>query len=289
MFNNNVPKIKKQSQKLFDTKSVRNNIICILIASIVFTSVLIILSPDDKKVILCDIIEPLAAAIAAGLSVLVIYRQKTDGLMGKAYTFLGVGLVLFLTAEIIWSYYEIALAVENPFPSIADALWLIGYGPLLYFVFKMYRFFGASNSRIHQLFISLVGAVFLVYLILGISQTADFTTQTGITSFLISISYPTLDTILLIPAALIILNPTKGELTSIPWIFLAVLIMSIGDSIFAYSSNVTALQKMNWVWNLFFVTSYFVTSAGLFWHNRFFIYNNKEKNSSHYTEKSRRY
>ena len=123
MFNNNVPKIKKQSQKLyFDTKSVRNNIICILIGSIVFTSVLIILSPDDKKVILCDIIEPLAAAIAVGLSVLVIYRQKTDGLIGKAYTFLGVGLVLFLIAEIIWSYYEIALEIEHPFPSIADGI-----------------------------------------------------------------------------------------------------------------------------------------------------------------------
>jgi hypothetical protein len=197
--------------------------------------------------------------------------------MGKAYTFLGVGLALFLIAEIIWSYYEIALEIENPFPSIADALWLIGYGPLLYFVFKMYRFFGASNSRTHQLFVSVTGAVFLVYLISGISQTADFTTQGGITSFIISISYPTLDTILLIPAALIILNPMKGELTSIPWIFLAVLIMSVGDSAFAYSSNVTALQKMNWVWNLFFVTSYFATSAGLFWHNRFFIYDNKEK------------
>lgn len=278
MSNDNVPKIKKQSQKLyFDTKSVRNNIIRVLIGSIGFASVLIILSPDDKKVLICDIVEPLAAAIAVGLSVLVIYRQKTDGLMGKAYTFLGVGLVLFLIAEIIWSYYEIALVIENPFPSIADALWLIGYGPLLYFVFKMYRFFGASNSRTHQLFVSVAGAVFLLFLISGISQTADFTTQKGITSFLISISYPTLDTILLIPAALIILNPMKGELTSVPWIFLAVLIMSIGDSAFAYSSNVIALQKMNWVWNLFFVTSYFITSAGLFWHNRFFICNNKEK------------
>jgi hypothetical protein len=184
---------------------------------------------------------------------------------------------LFLIAEIIWSYYEVALEIENPFPSIADALWLIGYGPLLYFVFKMYRFFGASNSRTHQLFVSVAGAVLLVYLISGISQTADFTTQGGITSFIISISYPTLDTILLIPAALIILNPMKGELTSIPWIFLAILIMSVGDSAFAYSSNVIALQKMNWVWNLFFVTSYFVISAGLFWHNRFFIYDNKEK------------
>jgi len=276
MSNDNVPKIKKQSQKqYFDTKSVRNNIIRVLTGSIGFVSVLIILSPDDKKVLICDIVEPLAAAIAVGLSVLVMYRQKTDGLMGKTYTFLAAGLVLFLIAEIIWSYYEISLEIENPFPSIADALWLIGYGPLLYFILKMYRFFGASNSRTHQLFVSVAGAVFLLFLISGISQTANFTTQGGITSFLISISYPTLDTILLIPATLIILNPVKGELTSIPWIFLAVLIMSIGDSAFAYSSNVTALQKMNWVWNLFFVTSYFVTSAGLFWHNRFFICNNK--------------
>ena len=278
MSNDNVQKLKKQSPKLyFDTRSVRNNIICILIGSIGFTSVLIILSPYDKKAIICDIIEPLAATIALGLSVLVIYRQKTDGVMGKAYTFLGVGLGLFLIAEIIWSYYEIVLEIENPFPSIADALWLIGYGPLFYFVFKMYRFFGASNSRTHQLFVSVAGAVLLLYLISGISQTADFTTQGRIVSFIISISYPTLDIILLIPAALIILNPMKGELTSIPWIFLAILIMSVGDCAFAYSSNVIALQKMNWVWNLFFVTSYFVTSAGLFWHNRFFIHDIKEK------------
>lgn len=139
--------------------------------------------------------------------------------MGKAYTFLGVGLALFLIAEIIWSYYEIVLEIENPFRSIADALWLIGYGPLLYFVFKMYRFFGASNSRTHQLFVSVAGAVLLLYLISGISQTTDFTTQRRIVSFIISISYPTLNIILLIPAALIILNPMKGELTSIPWIF----------------------------------------------------------------------
>jgi hypothetical protein len=278
MSNDNVSKIKKHSQKLhFDTKSVRNNIIYVLIGSIGFTSVFIIFSPDDKKVIICDIIEPLAAAIAVGLSILVICRQKTDGLMGKTYTFLGIGLALFLIAEIIWSYNEVVLEIENPFPSIADALWLIGYGPLLYFVFKLYRFFGASNSRTHQLLAFVAGAVFLLYLIGGISQTADFTTQAGITSFIISISYPILDIALLIPAALIILNPIKGELTSIPWIFLAVLIMSVGDSAFAYSSNVAPLQKMNWMWNLFFVTSYFVTSAGLFWHNRFFIYDSKGK------------
>ena len=61
MSNDNVLRIKKQFPKLyFDTKSVHNNIICVLIGSIGFTSVLIILSPEDKKLIIYDIIEPLA-------------------------------------------------------------------------------------------------------------------------------------------------------------------------------------------------------------------------------------
>jgi hypothetical protein len=278
---NNSSEIKKRSNKLYsDAKIVRNNIICVLIGSVVFTGLLIILSSDDKKVILTDIIEPLAAAIAVTFSILVIYKQKTDGLMGKAYTFLCLGLTLFLTAEIIWSYYEIVLEIVNPFPSIADALWIIGYGPLFYFVFKMYRLFGATRSRTHQILVSVAGGAFVTYLISGISQTADLTTQAGMASYLISISYPILDTLLVVPAALIILNPVKGELTSIPWIFLAVLIMSIGDSTFAYTSNVTAFQKMSWIWNLFFIASYLVASAGLFWHNRFFIHNNKETRRS---------
>ena len=282
MLNRNGQNTKKMS---IDTESVRNKIICVLIGSIIFTTLLIILSPNDKKVFVSDTIEPMAAAIAAGLSILVIYRQKTDGLMGKAFTLLGAGLVLFLIAEIIWSYYTIGLKIENPFPSIADGLWLIAYGPLFYFVFKMYRFLGASHSKVHQLFVSCASAAFLVYLFSGISQTADFTTQAGITSFIIAISYPILDTILLIPAALIIFNPVKGELTTVPWIFLAVLIMSIGDSTFAYSSNLPTFQNMSWIWNIFFIASYFIVSAGLFWHNRFFIYNNKTASRSQYAER----
>ena len=270
-------KAKRQSQNLYsDTKSVRNKVICVLFGSIVFTTFLIILSPSDQKVILTDIIEPLAAAVAVAFSILIIYRQKTDGLIGKAYCFLGIGLALFLTAEIIWSYYEIGLQIENPFPSIADALWIIGYLPLSYFVFKMYRFYGASRSRAHQIFVSVTGAVFILYLASAIYQHSDLATQIGTLSFLISICYPMLDILLLVPAALIILNPVKGELTSIPWIFLAVIIMSIGDTAFAYSSDIALPQNTSWIWNLFFISSYFVTSAGLFWHNRFFIHSNKE-------------
>jgi len=201
-----------------------------------------------------------------------VYRQKVDGLMGRAYAVLAAGLALFLAAEIIWSYYEIGLGIEDPFPSVADGLWLIGYGPILYFVLRMYHFLGASQRRSHQIIVCAGAASFIIYFIILTSHAAEFSTLIGAASYLISIAYIVLDLLLLVPSALIILNPKKGELTSIPWIFLAVLVMSFGDITFAYASlSSSAAESLNWIWNLFFITSYILAAGGLFWHNKFFI------------------
>ena len=274
MYNHHRPESKKQPY--FDTRSVRNSLIPVLIASVLLAYLLIILSPVDKKALLIDIIKPTSAIIATAFSLLVVYRQKTDGVIGKAFTLLAVGLTLFLIGELISSYNGIALGIENSLPSIAYVFWTIAYGPIFYFVFKMYYFLGASQSKTHQILICIVGAVFLTYFITLTSQNAEFSTQRGIASFLISITYPVLDVVLIVPSALILLNPVKGSLTSIPWIFLAVLILGIGDSIFAYTYNVRTMEDLNWVSKLFFITSYVIATGGLFWHNKFFIRNQKQ-------------
>lgn len=274
MYNHHGPELKKQSY--FDTRSVRNSLIPVLIASVLLAYLLIILSPVDKKGLLIDIIKPTSAAIATAFSLVVLYRQKTDGIIGKAFTLLAAGLTLFLIGELISSYNDIALRIENSLPSIAYVFWTIAYGPIFYFVFKMYYFLGASHSKTHQILICIIGAVFLTYFITLTSQNAEFSTQRGIASFLISIAYPVLDVVLIVPSALILLNPVKGSLTSIPWIFLAVLILGIGDSIFAYTFNVRAMEDLNWISKLFFITSYVIAAGGLFWHNKFFICNQKE-------------
>jgi hypothetical protein len=274
MYNHHRPESKKQPY--FDTRSVRNSLIPVLIASILLAYLLIILSPVDKKALVIDIIKPTSAAIATALSLVVVYRQKTDGIIGKAFTFLAAGLTLFLIGELISSYNDIALGIENSLPSIAYIFWTMAYGPIFYFVFKMYYFLGASHSKTHQILICIVGAVFLTYFIILTSHNAEFSTQRGIASFLISIAYPVLDVILIVPSALILLNPVKGSLTAIPWIFLAVLILGIGDSIFAYTYNAQAIEDLNWISKLFFITSYVIVIGGLFWHNRFFICNQNE-------------
>lgn len=262
MYNHHKPESKMQSY--FDTRSVRNSLIPVLIASVLLAYLLIILFPVDKKALVIDIIKPTSAAIATALSLVVVYRQKTDGIIGKAFTLLAAGLTLFLIGELISSYNDIALGIKNSLPSIAYVFWTIAYGPIFYFVFKMYYFLGASHSKTHQILICIVGAIFLTYFITLTSHNAEFSTQRGIASFLISMAFPVLDVMLIVPSALILLNPVKGSLTSIPWIFLAVLILGIGDSIFAYTYNVQTMEDLNWISKLFFITSYVIAAGGFF-------------------------
>jgi len=128
MYNHHGPESKKQSY--FDTRLVRNSLIPVLIASVLLAYLLIILSPVDKKALLIDMIKPTSAAIATAFSLVVVYRQKTDGIIGKAFTLLAAGLTLFLIGELISSYNDIALGIENSLPSIAYVFWTMAYGPI---------------------------------------------------------------------------------------------------------------------------------------------------------------
>ena len=37
-----------------------------------------------------------------------------------------IGLALWFVAEMSWTYYELGLGIKNPYPSVADAIWLGG-------------------------------------------------------------------------------------------------------------------------------------------------------------------
>ena len=89
MYKRHGPEIRKTPY--FDTRSVRNTLIPVLIAFVLLANLLVIFSPVDKKTLLIDIVKPLSAAIATAFSLIVVYRQKTDGLIGKAFTFLAAG------------------------------------------------------------------------------------------------------------------------------------------------------------------------------------------------------
>ena len=193
-----------------------------------------------------DILRVLTIASASILSFIVLAKQGSKGLFGRAYAGLAIGLGMWLAAESIWAYYEVVLAEESPFPSIGDAFWLGAYAGLLYYVFSMYKFFGKGVKK-YQLGV-VVGVIsgfafFYLQSLIAVSLPPEGESMDAyLLPLAISVAYPVLDVILLVPAILIVLNSGKGQLTSIPWAFVSFILVAIADILLGYTA-VTGFQN----------------------------------------------
>jgi hypothetical protein len=226
-----------------------------------------------------DILRIGTIASAMVLSFIVFGKQGSKGLFGRAYTGLAIGLTLWFIAESIWGYYEVVLGVESPFPSLADAFWLGMYGGVLYYVFSMYKFFGKGINKYAILGVTAAIGIFGFFYLQSLVSASippegedlgDYTLPLAI-----SVAYPVLDVIILIPAILIVLNSGKGYLTSIPWIFVAFILTAIADILLGYTA-VTGFQNDVTVITMLYNSAYLCLAAGLIWYLRFFISGQKQ-------------
>jgi predicted membrane protein len=107
---------------------------------------------------------------------------------------------------------------------------------------------------------------------------SDLSSNRGISMFIMVIAYPTLDSILIVPAIVILLSFRKEPVWFTPWIFesAGIFLMAISDSWFALVV-VTSLLNQFWLSALFFASHYIIISAGLLWYVTFLI---REKDST---------
>nr|WP_294804974.1 hypothetical protein [uncultured Nitrososphaera sp.] len=73
------------------------------------------------------------------------------------------------------------------------------------------------------------------------------------------------------PAILIVLNSGKGYLTSIPWIFIGWIALGVADTLLGIA-QVQNFDGDLFLINAFYVIAYLAMAAGLWWYNRFFIF-----------------
>jgi len=258
-------------------KNARLKLVIGFILVTVAVNSIILLAPDtESENYFGDILRPMVAAVATSLALIVVCKQKISGIFGRSYAFLAGGLVLYFIAEILWGYYSIGLGIEVPFPSPADAFWLAAYAPFGYGLFSLSRLYTRQGkSRMKALAVmSLSVAAFSSYYILQLISVANLTDPDAALPLAISITYPILDGILLVPALLVILSSGKGYLTSVPWIFVSWIFTTIADGIFGFTA-VTSIAGDISLWNLFYNAAYLSMAAGLFWHYRYMIFDGK--------------
>jgi len=262
-------------QAYLNIKKQRRNLVLGLIAAIVAINGAVFFTADsDMAALVGDLSRVATVGSAVGMSFIIVSKQRVSGLFGRAYLSLAIGLALWLAAETIWAYYELGLAIESPFPSIADAFWIASYAPFAYHIFSTAKFFGKGVKKAVMIIVSIAAALYLAFYIQAIVSVSELDGDGALESLAISVAYPVLDVMLIVPAVLMVTNAGKGQLTSIPWIFIGWILMVTADSLL----GITAVT--NFTGEIFHITmtynaTYLCFLAGLIWYNKQFIINSK--------------
>jgi ABC-type branched-subunit amino acid transport system substrate-binding protein len=243
-----------------------------VIITIVIGNSFIILADSDSKLIYSNWILIINSLIAAGLSAMILSKDKDSNEGDKTNIFLTLGLVFWLIANMIWAYYEIVLDIVSPVPSLADLFLLSAYGFLIYRLTVIYRNLGhVTNKKILFLIISGTG-LFLIYILNLTLELTELSNFRGLMLFIVTIAYPTLNSVLTVLALMILFGIKKEEHHFIPWVcelvgFLAIV---IGDSWFAIIV-LTAFVEQIWMSALLLSAHYLLIAGGLIWYLRYSI------------------
>jgi branched-chain amino acid transport system substrate-binding protein len=240
--------------------------------TIVIGNSFIILADSDSKLIYSNWILIINSLIAAGLSAMILFKDKDTNEGDKTNIFLTLGLVFWLIANMIWAYYEIVLDIVSPVPSLADLFLLSAYGFLIYRLIVIYRNLNhIVNKKILFLIISGTG-LFLIYILNLTLELTELSNFRGLMLFIVTIAYPTLNSILTVLALMILIGIKNEKHHFIPWIcelvgFLAIV---IGDSWFAIIV-LTAFVEQIWMSTLLLSAHYLLIAGGLIWYLRYSI------------------
>lgn len=223
----------------------------------------------------------LSFAFAYGLIPLIggffgLLKAKKWGLlrsaMGRGLFFFSSGLITWGLGEMIWSFYNFILQIEVPYPSWADAsfilswpLWTIG---LVYLSFATGAKYGLRSrlGKLHLMIVPLITLGISYYLLIIVARQGSFEIAGGPLKIFFDIAYPLMDVIILTLAFLIYGLSFRYLGGRFKWPILITLV-GIGVNFFAdfgfsYTTTIETHYNGNWV-DLLFTSAMFILSYGI--------------------------
>jgi ABC-type branched-subunit amino acid transport system substrate-binding protein len=246
-----------------------------VIITIVIGNSFIIFAESDSKVIYSNWILIINSLIAVGLSAMILIKDKDreEGReVDKANILLAVGLVFWFIANLIWAYYELVLDIVSPVPSLADVFLLSAYGFLIYRLMIVYKKIGRPTNKKFLYLIVIGTGLFLIYILNLTLENTETSTYRGLMLFVVTIAYPTLNSVLTVLALMVLLGIKNERHHFIPWIceVVGLLAIVLGDSWFAIIVLTTFVEQL-WMSALLLSAHYLLIAGGLIWYLRYSI------------------
>jgi len=178
---------------------------------------------------------PILAALFAGAATLYVAASFHAGdSHRRVWVLVGAGLFLWFLGELSWALMEVAFRIKVPFPSIADAFWLLGYVPIFLGLGSGFRRLDIRVRRVpFAVPLGILGTLAAVYLLVMFVPIIG--SDIPLAEKLLDLAYPLGDWLILIPAVFTLFTLRHGVLAK-PWLALVAgfLLMVVADSLFSY-------------------------------------------------------
>jgi len=199
-----------------------------------------------------DITETLVPLVA-GVACLSAARRSPNGRVAWGLT--GVGVVSWGLGQAVWSYYEVGRGIEVPFPSLADAGFLLF--PVLASV-GVALYHGASRRR-RSLTSAILEAALLISSLFTVSwflllQELVADGDVGAFGFWLSLAYPVGD-VVLVTMVLHAVSQLRTAPASLWLLSTGLVVMAVADSAFVWLIEAGTFSTGGWV-DLAWITAF---------------------------------
>jgi hypothetical protein len=185
------------------------------------------------------LLAPITAAVA-GLMAIKIYGWRDPA--GRDVLFIALGLVFWTLGDVLWYVFKLFLKID-PFPSVADMFYLIGYVLIFIGIYKALRLAEVSLENFKKIGRPAMAAISLLVAVLilivsyfGIYLAYD--PSAGALTNFFGIGYGVADLILIISSllALMIITVYRGGKFASFWarFIIALCLFLLGDILFAF-------------------------------------------------------
>lgn len=218
---------------------------------------------EENVILIANLINLPIDLVAVLAAWRVVAHKVDDPRLRRMWLFIGLGLLSFFIADVIWAYLESGLNV-SPFPSIADFFYLL-FGPLLALgVFSMPSRPLNRPARWRYvsdlLMIMITTTVLMWYFVIQptiVVSAGDWVAQT------VSVAYPITDVIVIGSLVSALLRQPDRDTRAVLWLLVVGMLFFVGaDVVFAYTSLADTYVTGTWLdtgWSFAFL--FFIFAA----------------------------
>ena len=235
--------------------------------AIVFIHIILFIIDGDRY------IGTTSAVLLGSASCLLLFTilSNTRNIEVKRFKLLLVGLTLWFLGEFTYSYYQIVLDTDAPYPGVGEIFYLAGFPPLILFTYRLFKTINRDGIIKRKLIILVFTLAYIAPVtstILIFSQEVDFQSQWP--DIVISSNNTYCDGFLLALTILILTKLPRNNPYIYHWIlFTSFMILTIVTDFFYLHLAVVDeefLLKTELIWEGMWAFAYLSILASIFWY-----------------------